>query len=64
MSFALCIKNKKAGTQQGHLYAVGDGIQKQLESLALPSLASSTACNCQSFRGGGSLCCFPNIWGS
>lgn len=63
MSFALCIKNKRAGPQQGHLYTVGDGTQKQLERLDLPSLASSTACNCQSFSGGGSLCCFPKHLG-
>lgn len=62
MSFALCIKSKKAGTQ-GHLHTVGDGTQKQLEKLDLPSLASTTACNCQSFRGEGSLFCFPKPLG-
>lgn len=53
----------QAGTQ-GHLYTVGYGTQKQLESLDLPFLASTAAYNRQSFRGGKSLSCFPKHLGA
>lgn len=38
-------------------------IQRVMERLDLPLLASTTAFNCQSFRGGGSLSCFPTHLG-
>lgn len=38
-------------------------IQWVMERLDLPLLASTTAFNCQSFRGGGSLSCFPTHLG-